>query len=424
MSTARIEPGPLYGTVRAPPSKSYTHRALVVGHLSGRRFSVRVPLDSDDTRATARAISRLGSRIRRTRTLWEVRPSEAGDRREPVRIDCGESGTTLRFAVSLAARLERAVTFTGSRRLSERPLAGLLRTLRDFGAGFRRTGAAGLPIEIHGPIHGARASLDASKSSQFASSLLLVLPTLADGSRLELTGEIVSQPYLDATLAIVRHHGVRVTRRGRLFSVPGSQRYEGEGFRVPGDASSAAYFWAAAAISGGRVRVEGIPGDWPQADVAILPILRRNGSVVDQDSQGATVTAGPRRPFRVDLTDAPDLYPLAGVLAATTEGVSRLEGAGHVVLKESDRKQATATLARRLGAKVAVSRTGLRIEGTPRPRPLRLPGISDHRLLMSAAVGALAAISPSELGERDAVRKSFPEFWSMLASLGAGTSRT
>jgi 3-phosphoshikimate 1-carboxyvinyltransferase len=169
--------------------------------------------------------------------------------------------------------------------------------------------------------------------------------------------------------------------------------------------------------------VEGISAVWPQADLAVLDLLRAAGATVSRRSNGATVRGRTTMPFHVDLTDAPDLYPLAGVLAATTPGVSRIVGAEHVVLKESDRKAGTAFLARRLGATVESTSGGLRIRGTPRPRALDLRHLSDHRLVMSAAVGALAADRESMVGEKEAVRKSFPGFWKAFAALSGGADR-
>jgi len=273
-------------------------------------------------------------------------------------------------------------------------------------------------------LHGGKVSLDASESSQFASALLLALPTLEESSVLELTGKIVSRPYLDATVAVLAHHGIRISRQGRCFRVPGHQRFRGAQFVVPGDASSAAYLWAAAAVSGGRVRVDGVGEKWPQADLAALELLDSAGANVNRWSGGAEVSFGRPTPFRVDLTDAPDLYSLAGVLAAMTPGESRIVGASQVVFKESNRKTATARLTRRLGAKVQETSQGLRIYGTSRPKALNLPHLSDHRLVMSAAVGALAASGPSTVGERQAVRKSYPGFWSTLRDLSEGGSRS
>ncbi len=420
MSEFCIRPGPVSGEVTAPPSKSYTHRAIVVGHLARRPFRIRDPLDSDDTRATASAVARLGTPVARRRHEWRVEAPSAPFDRKKVRINCRESGTTLRLASALAARSTCTTELTGAPRLGERPMDELLRALRRLGAACRRSGRSGLPIEIRGPLRAGEVSLDASQSSQFASALLLVLPTLDGDSTIELTGRVVSQPYIDATLAVLDHHGIRVGRRGRRFRIPGGQRLGGTDFRVPGDASSAAYLWAAAAVSGGEVRVRGVAARWPQADLAVLRLLRSAGARVKEHSDGATVRGDRHRPFRVDLTNSPDLYPLAGVIAATIPGVSRITGAEHVVWKESDRRSATVELARRIGARVKQGPGGLSIEGTSHPRGFDLPGLTDHRLVMSAAVGALAGDRESFVGNVGAVRKSYPDFWEDFARISSG----
>jgi 3-phosphoshikimate 1-carboxyvinyltransferase len=421
VSVVRIGPGTIRGRVAAPASKSYTHRALVLGHLARRRFTVRNPLDSDDTRRTAAGLGALGSRVRRRRRQWVVEGGRELSRRRRS-IDCGESGTTLRFLTAVAARQSVPVRLAGSARLGERPMAALLDALRGLGVSVHAR-ASGFPIEVRGPLNGGRIRLNASTSSQFVSALLLVLPTLEEDSELHLTGTVVSAPYIDATLAVVRHHGIRVVRSGRDFRIPGGQRFQGSEFLVPGDASSAAYLWAAAAVGGGRIRVSGLPARWPQADFAILSVLRQYGARVERDGDAVTVASGTRRAFSVDLTDAPDLYPLAGVLAATAQGSSRLRGAPHIVHKESDRRAGTVRLARALGARARESPGMLAIEGTETARALDLTDLTDHRLVMSAAVGALAAKEPSRIGDAAAVGKSFPGFWTTLARVGAGVGR-
>jgi len=420
VTVRRVMPEPAVGSVRAPPSKSYTHRALVAGHLTGHAYAVRSPLDADDTRATARAVTTLGTRVLYRPACWMLekrRTSSARDRS----IDCGESGTTLRFVAALAARGTEPVTLLGRGRLPQRPIEPLWTALEQLGATCERpNGRRGLPTVVRGPVHGGSVALDASVSSQFASSLLLALPTVEGSSLLELHGPVVSEPYIEATLAVLRFHRVRVDRRGRQFRIPGGQSYSGRGMTVPGDASSAAYLWAAAALTGGCVTVRGVSTDWPQADLAILPILRQAGARVRVRRDGATVEGGTLRPFSVDLTGAPDLYPLAGVLAAAIPGTSELRGAPQVVHKESDRRAETVTLVRKMGADARPTKRGLSVRGTARPRGFRLPGLTDHRIVMSAAVAARAAASPSEIGDARAVAKSFPDFWNVLASLREG----
>jgi 3-phosphoshikimate 1-carboxyvinyltransferase len=265
--------------------------------------------------------------------------------------------------------------------------------------------------------------LDASQSSQFASALLLTLPTVSGDSVIELVGPIVSEPYIEATLAVLRHHRIHVVRQGRRFSIGGGQRYRGSGLCVPGDASSAAYFWTAAAITGGKVEVTGLSSDWPQADLAILDLLRTAGASVRRSRDGATVEGGDLHRFSVDLTAAPDLYPLVGVLAASISGRSQLRGAAQVIHKESDRREGTSVLARAMGAKVQSNSTGLTIEGSSQVRRFRLRGLRDHRLVMSAAIGALSADGPSSISDAAAVAKSFPGFWDVLSSLDPRSPR-
>lgn len=417
MTLVRVRPGAVRGSAVPPPSKSYTHRALVAGHLANRSYTVEAPLDADDTRATAGALRALGSPVTIGPARWTVR-GPAHPKGDRARIDCGESGTTLRFAAALAARDDRHVDLTGRGRLGRRPLSELLDALRALGASARRPrGAASFPVAIHGPIRGGRLVLDASRSSQFASALLLSLPTISGDSTLDLRGTIVSEPYLEATLAVLRLHRVSVRRDGRRFAIPGDQTFHGRGMRVPGDASSAAYLWAAAAVTGGSVRVRGMPDSWPQADLAILPLLARAGARVRRTHDGATVSGPLSVGFRADLTASPDLYPLAAVIAATIPQRSDLLGAAQVVHKESDRRAGAARLARAMGAEVAVRNGGLAIRGSRTPRRLRLTDLDDHRLIMSAAVAARVGNGTSTLGDARAVAKSFPDFWTALDAI-------
>ncbi len=419
MSRLRVTPQSLRGSVRGPPSKSYTHRALVAGHLAGRRFRLLRPLDSEDTRATVRLLRALGTHVERRASDWILTPGSSRPSRLR-RVDCGESGTTLRFAVPLAALFGAPVRLIGAPRLGARPLAPLLRAVGHLGARLHspRAGNGGLPLQLQGPLHSGTVTLPMSESSQFASALFLTLPVLDGPSRVRLEGPIVSEPYLDATLAVLRYHRVDAERDGRLFTTPGSQQYRGDRFAVPTDASSAAYLWAGAAVSGGRVTVSGMGPQWPQADREVLDLLEAWGARVTRRPDGASVGAGERRPFVWDFTRSPDLLPLAGVLAALTPGPSRLRGAGHAAFKESDRRATTALLARSLGARTRVTRDEIEIVGRSPPRSLRRTDLADHRLFLSALVAALTLPEPSILGPSESAAKSFPTFRTAFGSAG------
>lgn len=419
MSVARVSPSLAVGRLSAPGSKSYTHRFLLAAHLARRPTRLRRPLSSDDTLRTVSAIQRLGSRLVERGGAWTVIPPVDRPLQARSTIDCGESGTTLRLLTAAATLRPGTYRFVGRGRLPERPIAPLLGALGRLGATVR-TPASGppVPFTIRGPIHGGRLTVAADESSQFTSALLFALPTVEPGSRLRTVGVPVSAPYVDATVAVLRARGVRVEAVRSGFSIPGGQVYAAGDATVPGDASSAAYLWAAAAVTGGLVTVEGVPDGWPQADLAILDLLRRYGSEVSRSGDSVTARGAARRPFRIVLDQAPDLYPLAGVLAAVAPGRSYLLGAAHVAAKESDRRRETARLARALGAKVSPVRGGLAVDGTDRPRAFRLYDLTDHRLVMSAAVGALAGDRPSEVGDARTVSKSFPDFFVALGRLG------
>ncbi|MGA7922713.1 MAG: 3-phosphoshikimate 1-carboxyvinyltransferase [Thermoplasmata archaeon] len=423
MTLRSVSPASLSGSLRAPPSKSYTHRGLISGFLSQRSYRVDHPLEADDTRATATGLELLGSVIRRSSSHWSLTPvTPTLHPNQTIRLRCGQSGTTLRFLTAVAARQGRLVRVEGDPRLARRPLRPLLRVLRSGGVRIRRIGApANLPLEILGPLRGVRTSLHVGESSQFLSALLFVLPTLETSSSLQLVGTPVSQEYVAATLRVLSLHRVRVSLTPSVLEVEGGQQYRGAGFRVPGDASSAAYWWAAAGLNGGPIRVRGVPLDWPQADLEILPILEAMGSHVARHSDGATVEGRIREPFDVDLTNAPDLYPLVGSLAAQLPGTSVIRGAPHVVAKESDRRAATIRLVRGLGGTARLTRRGLEVRGTHSPRPLRSSLSDDHRVVMASAIAATAASGPSLVGSAEAVRKSYPTFWDDLRSLGGTT---
>jgi 3-phosphoshikimate 1-carboxyvinyltransferase len=416
----RVRPGVVSGACAAPASKSYTHRALVAAASLGIGLRIRNPLDSEDTRATRKALVQLGYPVSGSPDEWTVRARDPADARgRALRIQCGESGTTLRFVTALAARDPRSVRLTGAARLGIRPMDGLLNALSTLGATARRDGTSAWSVRVEGPIHGGSVRVPAYETSQFVSALLISLGGLGTPSDILPEGPIVSRPYLTATLRLLDQLGGRIQARQRGWAVGGSHRRGSRVWTVPGDISSAAYLWTAAAVTGGDVRTDALNMDWPQADQAMLAVLRDSGATVEARRTWVRVRGRSVRPFSVNLDDSPDLLPLAGVLAATIPGRSRILGARHAADKESDRRRGTADLVRGLGASESLSSTRLDISGTSQPRGVRAYGSSDHRLVASAAVAALASSSPSHLLHPEAVRKSYPGLWRDLRALGA-----
>jgi 3-phosphoshikimate 1-carboxyvinyltransferase len=223
---------------------------------------------------------------------------------------------------------------------------------------------------------------------------------------------------------MLRLLGASVRGRGPRYRIDPPRRSRiPRAFSVPGDASSAAYLWTAAAVSGGDVTVRGVPTDWPQADLKILRVLRASGTRISRTSDSVRAAGRAVRPVDVELTDAPDLVPLVGILAAGIAGRSRIRGAAHAIWKESDRRQGTARLVRELGGSIEVRPDQLVIDGTGTPTRIRRSASHDHRLVLSAAVAAVGADGESLVGRAEAVRKSYPGFWRDLRALGIRVRR-
>ncbi|MGI0066928.1 MAG: 3-phosphoshikimate 1-carboxyvinyltransferase [Thermoplasmata archaeon] len=413
-----IAPGVARGSVRVPGSKSYTHRALALAFVAGAPLTIAHPLDAEDTRATAAALQRLGARVTCWASAWHVRPPSGSSTRRTT-IDCRESGTTLRLMTALAATEHRPVRFVGRGRLPLRPISALLRPLESLGARIRyEANEYALPYTIEGPIQPGRVRVATEDSSQPVSGLLLALARLEGVSELAFEGPIASRPYIDATVAWMRSRSVRLRARGRGFEVRGPAPRRGGRVEIPADASSAAYAWAAAAVSGGAVTVGRYDERWPQADARVLDVLQRAGVMVDRRGGGVRTTGRARRGIRADLTDAPDLVPLVACLAVTIPGArSVLRVPPNLRHKESDRLAGTIDLVRAFGGSAQARSGSLRIVGASELGPIALTDLSDHRMVMSAAIGALAATGPSRIGRSEVVRKSFPGFWRMLEAL-------
>lgn len=429
-----VHPSSAAGSVRAPASKSYTHRALVAAALSPDGGRVLEPLRSDDTAATLRAIEALGGQvISATGTTaagvsveaLDVRPipRRGGSLPKVPVADVGESGTTLRFFSAVAALSTRPVRFEGKPGLARRPLNDLLGALDHLGA--QREGptpGSSLPFTIHGPIHPGTVDVRGDVSSQFVSALLLTLPTLEGDSEVRVQGPRVSEPYVEATTSLLRAQGLRVEARPEGYRIPGGQVYRGGDLVVPGDASSASYFLALGALTGGPVKVTGIPraSEWPQADLALLDLLEEAGARVRRGALELEVArdAFPLHPFRAQLDPSPDLAPLLAVLASFSEGNSELVGGAHLASKESDRRAGCLLLAKALGARATDEGGTLHIRGPATARSLELTELTDHRLLFSACVAAAALPEPSHLGPPSATWKSYPGFFADLQALG------
>jgi 3-phosphoshikimate 1-carboxyvinyltransferase len=410
---------PLDATLRAVPSKSVTHRALVAAALAAGESSVLGPLVADDTRATRDGLAALGIVVRESSDRWIVRGC-GGDLPGGGAPALGESGTSLRFLLAVAALGRRPSRLDGAARLRQRPIQELVRALESLGAAVRPVGAGdGLPLEAGGRRPGGgRVRVAASRSSQFASALLLVGPCLEGGVEVVLEGRPVSQPYLRLTVDVLTAFGATVRP---LRDTPGWRVEAGglraTGYRVEGDHSSASYPLAAAAIVGGRVRVHGIDPDSAQSDARLTPFLETLGCAVRRGPDWIEVHGSRSIPaFDVDLSDAPDLAPTVAVIGLFADGASVLRGIAHLRIKESDRLELLARNLTALGRPARAVEDRLEIGSAGDPAGGAIQTGSDHRMAMAFAVAGLR-IPGVTLDDADCVAKSNPGFWRQFASL-------
>ena len=404
-----------------PGSKSFTNRALACAALADGASRLHGWLDSDDTRAMIGGLRGLGVGIEEGGEGGALVVRGAGGRFAvpPGPIDCRASGTTLRFLTALSAAAPGQVALDGSARLRERPIRELANALEALGVPVR-TASGCPPVEVRGGrLGGGEVEVDASRSSQFLSALLLVAPLAAGDVRVR-SGAIVSRPYVDMTLDAMRAFGIEVEERGANgFEVRRGQRYRPCGYRIEPDATAATYFMAAAAVTGGRVRVEGLSPDSRQSDVRFLDVLARMGCAVERGPDWMAVT-GPRRLRGVDadLNALPDSAQTLAVVALFADGPSAIRNVANLRLKETDRMAALETELEKLGAKVVLSGADILIDPPAKPRAARIATYDDHRMAMSFAVAGLATDGIA-IRDPDCVSKTFPDFFERLAELGA-----
>ncbi|HSS43755.1 MAG TPA: 3-phosphoshikimate 1-carboxyvinyltransferase, partial [Thermoanaerobaculia bacterium] len=334
------------GVVVAPPSKSATNRALVLAALSEETVEIARPLFCGDTSSLSRCLSAMGASIHRSPGGLRVHGPLSAKGNPEVTLDAGESGTAARFLTALAAATPGRFRLTAAPRLLERPIAELVAALRSRGAEIEYLDAQGcLPLSIRGGhFQPGSVAVDASRSSQFLSALLLVGAAFAEGVEVSATGEIVSAPYVTTTLETLKAFGHQVTEGSSLQVARGSRRVER--YHVPGDFSSAVPLLAAVGVAGGDVTVEGLTWPSEDADASAVAVLERMGVAISAGPRSLRASCRPGRlsPVCLTATDFPDAVPALAALAALAPGRSRFEGIGHLRWKESDRIAACASL--------------------------------------------------------------------------------
>ncbi|MGW4382604.1 3-phosphoshikimate 1-carboxyvinyltransferase [Kitasatospora sp. NPDC004531] len=402
------------GVVEVPGSKSVTARALFLAAAADGTTELVRPLVSDDTEGFAQGLLALGYEVERGEGRWRVGGRPQGPAADGARVFCRDGATTARFLPALAAAGRGTFHFDASAQMRRRPLGPLTEALRALGVAVECHGAEGhhpLSVRTDG-VKGGEVTLDAGLSSQYLTALLLLGPLTREGLRITVT-DLVSAPYVEITLAMMRSFGVEVERAGDTFHVPPGG-YTATRYAIEPDASTASYFFAAAAVTGRRVTVPGLGRGALQGDLRFVEVLAELGAKVEIGADATTVTGGTLTGGTVNMRDISDTMPTLAAIAPFASGPVRIEDVYNTRVKECDRLDACAENLRRLGIDARTGRDWIEIRpGAPRPAEIASHG--DHRIVMSFAVTGLRTPGIA-FDDPGCVRKTFPGFHEAFAA--------
>jgi 3-phosphoshikimate 1-carboxyvinyltransferase len=414
-------PSSLFGVVRAVASKSMAHRLLILAALSPDPCDLRCSTTSEDIEATKACLRSL---LYDGDAQPKVRATDTGTQTSAQRLlDCGESGSTLRFLLPVVGALGASVRILRHGRLSERPLAPFDDELAAHGMHIKEA-AEGLLVK--GRLHGGRFVLPGDVSSQFTSGLLMAAPLLEEATEILVAKPVQSAPYIDLTIHALHTFGVAVRRdcmhyEGRAYArfavSPTTLRAPAE-LDVEGDWSNAAFWLAAGAMEPQGITVDGLDLASAQGDRAILAALSAFGGRIARKGNAARATMDTARSAELDVQAIPDLVPPLAAVAATAPGVSRLRNAGRLRLKESDRLESVTRAITALGGNAWVEDDALVIQGVEHLSGGTVDAANDHRIAMMAAIMATHAQGPVTILGAECVSKSYPAFWDDYCQLG------
>jgi 3-phosphoshikimate 1-carboxyvinyltransferase len=412
----------LSGQVCAPSSKSYTQRMVIAAALSNGASKISIPLLSEDTEATLRAVTALGAKVTVADSCWIIEGTKLiKGAKEP--IDCGESGATLRFMVPVAALAKGPSTLVFKGSIEKRPVEPLLNSLNELGAKAHigKLGDKDAVFVEGGGIVGGETSILGNVSSQFISGLMFACPKAQVDTEIMLSSPLESEGYVKMTEAVLVNHGVKVPAHENHIHIPANQTYTPADGRVPGDFSSAAFLLAGAAITNSKVQINNLDYSSVQGDKAIIGILKHMGvyGKVCADSVEIDGSGSLLKTYEVDAKHIPDLAPAIAVLMCYAKGTSHIFGANRLRLKESDRLESLYLELKKMGAQITINNDGLIIEGGSPLHGAIIDPHNDHRIAMACAVAALGAEGQTTIQNADCVRKSYPQFFTHLRQIGA-----
>lgn len=404
-------------SVEIPGSKSYTARALLIAALAGGKSVLKNVLLCDDSKYMAHGLREFGINIIENGTSFTVYGTDGALQVPHKEIFLGNSGTATRFLTGFSSLCPGRVVLTGDSRMKERPIVELLNGLKQLNVkSYSSTGCP--PVEIEGgTFSGGTCEMKGSISSQYFSSIMMVAPFAMSDTVINVTGELTSTSYIDITIDIMKYFGVNVENDNyREFFIKSGQRYSSGEYTVESDASSASYFFAAAAITGGTIVVKNINPSSLQGDMKFVDLLETMGcSVIRKDSE-ISITGRPLRGIEVDMNKMPDTVQTLAVVAGFAEGETFIKNVSNLRIKETDRLKALAAELAKTGISVREMENGLVIKGGFH-KGAEIDTSDDHRMAMSFALMGLR-IPGIKIKNPLCVSKSFPEFWEKLKGIG------
>lgn len=403
MRPAVFLPSGLNGTVTVPASKSVVHRMMIAAALSDAPTKVLGRIEGRDAEATAKCLTALGSKTERTVGGFSVTPVNP---RKTAVAEAGESGSTLRFLLPVAAALGTQTEFKTEGRLSERPIKELAEAMRKHGAEITVSGKS---FFVNGKLQSGKFDIDGTVSSQYITGLLFALPCLSGDSEINIEGKAVSENYINITLDVLSRFGVKIEKTANGFFVKGGQTFRSpESITAEGDWSSAAFFAVGAALSG-KINLENVNLASTQGDKVVVNILKEMGAEITETATGLTVLKRELRACSFNAENCPDLVPVMAVAAAAADGVSEISGVSRLRIKESDRLAAIIKNLSAVGIKSETDGETLKIYGGKIKGGSAL-SFGDHRMAMSAAIAATVSDGAVTVDDMDCTAKSYPSF--------------
>lgn len=410
---------PISAEVEIPASKSYTNRALLIAALVDGECRIETPLFSDDTHFMSEALISFGIPVKREENAFVVSGTGGKIIAPEEEIFVGNAGTTMRFLTTFSSLAQGVTRLNGDKRMLERPIGDLLDCLRQMQVqAISVKGNQCPPLEIHGGhVCGGEVRLAGDKSSQYLTSILLSAPYFDHDTTIHIQGDLTSKTYADITLDIMKAFGVRVDNENyQRFHVASGQRYRAGTYRVEGDWSSASYFLAAAAVTGGKITLTGMNPDSVQGDAQFLDVLRQMGCDIETSKEKIHLKGNPLKGIAINMNSMPDAVQTLAVTALFAEGETVITGIGNLRIKETDRISALATELSRLGATVNSGDDFLTIRPEKNLAGAEIETYDDHRMAMSFALAGLK-VPGVKIKNPRCVEKSFPDFFDRFGKL-------